>query len=59
MVTEEVINGDKTEFTQIYNAEEIPEVCNDFFLDFMEPKRFFGLNKEELIELKEEEKMNL
>ena len=51
MVTEEVINGDKTEFTQIYNAEEIPEVCNDFFLDFMEPKRFFGLNKEELIEL--------
>ena len=51
MVTEEVINGDKTEFTQIFNAEEIPEVCNDFFLDFMEPKRFFGLNKEELIEL--------
>ena len=51
MVTDEVINGDKTEFTQIYNAEEIPEVCNDFFLDFMEPKRFFGLNKEELIEL--------
>ena len=51
MVTEEVVNGDKTEFTQIFNAEEIPEVCNDFFLDFMEPKRFFGLNKEELIEL--------
>ena len=51
MVTKEMVNGDKTEFTQIYNAEEIPEVCNDFFLDFMEPKRFFGLNKEELIEL--------
>ena len=51
MVTEEVLNGYKTEFTQIFNAEEIPEVCNDFFLDFMEPKRFFGLNKEELIEL--------
>ena len=51
MVTSDIINGDKTEFTQIYNAEEIPEVCNDFFLDFMEPKKFFGLNKEELIEL--------
>ena len=51
MVTKELVNGDKTEFTQIYNAEEIPETCNDFFLDFMEPNKFFGLNKEELIEL--------
>ena len=51
MVTNEIITEHKKEFTEIFNAEEIPEVCNDFFLDFMEPKRFFGLNKEELIEL--------
>ena len=38
-------------YTQIYNAETVPEICNDFFVEFMEPYKFFGLNKEELIEL--------
>jgi hypothetical protein len=38
-------------YTQIYNAETVPEICNDFFVEFMEPYQFFGLNKEELIEL--------
>ena len=38
-------------FTQIYDAETVPEICNDFFVEFMEPKQFFGLYKEELIEL--------
>lgn len=46
---------DKTEkkqlYTQIYNAETVPEICNDFFVEFMEPYNFFGLYKEELIEL--------
>ena len=51
MVTNEIITENKNEFTQLFNAEEIAETCNDFFLDFMEPHRFFGLNKEELIEL--------
>ena len=51
MVTNDIITENKKEFTQLFNAEEIAETCNDFFLDFMEPHRFFGLNKEELIEL--------
>ena len=51
MVTNEIITENKNEFTELFNAEEIAETCNDFFLDFMEPHRFFGLNKEELIEL--------
>ena len=38
-------------YTQIYNAETVPEICNDFFVEFMEPFEFFGLNKDELIEL--------
>ena len=50
-----VKNEDKTEkkqlYTQIYNAETVPEICNDFFVEFMEPYDFFGLYKEELIEL--------
>jgi len=51
MVTNEIITPNKTEFTQLFNADEIAELCNNFFLDFMEPHNFFGLNKEELIEL--------
>lgn len=39
------------EYTQAFGAEGIPEICNDFFLDFMEPKEFFGLNNNELIQL--------
>ena len=38
-------------FCQLYNAEIIPEMCNEFLLDFMEPYDYFGLNKDELIEL--------
>jgi len=42
---------DKKEYTQIYNAENIPDICNDFYIEFMEPKNFFGLNQNELIEV--------
>ena len=38
-------------YTEIYNAETIPDICNDFFIDFMEPHQFFGLNINESIEL--------
>ena len=38
-------------YSQIYNSEYVPEICNDFVLDFMEPFDYFGLNKDELIEI--------
>ena len=38
-------------YSEIYNSENIPEICNDFVLEFMEPYDYFGLNKDELIEL--------
>ena len=41
----------KTLYTQIYNAETVPEICNDFFVEFMDPFNYFELNKDELIEL--------
>ena len=44
-------NENKKEYTQLFSAEGIPEICNDFFLDFMEPKEYFGLNNNELIQL--------
>ena len=45
-------NGEnKILFSQLYNAEIVPEMFNEFILDFMEDYDYFGLNKEELIEL--------
>ena len=38
-------------YSEIYNCENVPEMCNDFMLEFMEPYDYFGLNKDELIEL--------
>ena len=46
-----VKNNENKTFCQLFNAEIIPELCNEFCLDFMEPYDYFGLNKEELIEL--------
>ena len=51
IVKEEYKTEEKKEYTQLYCAEGIPESCNDFFLDFMEPRDFFGLDNNELIEL--------
>ena len=50
LVKKEHTSEGKTEYTQIYNAETIPDICNEFFSDFMIPKQSFGLNLEELIE---------
>ena len=44
-------SGENKVYTQLYNAEIIPEMFNEFILDFLEPYDCFGLNKEELIEL--------
>ena len=50
-IKDEYKTEDKKEYTQLFGAEDVPENCNDFFLEFMEPKKFFGLNNNELIEL--------
>ena len=50
-IRDEYKTEEKKEYSQLYCAEDVPENCNDFFLEFMEPKKFFGLNNNELIEL--------
>ena len=41
--------GDKNEnYSEVYSADEVPESCNDFFLDFMHPK---GYNEKEYTNL--------
>lgn len=42
---------DGKEYSQKNGAEGIPESCNDFFTEFMQPNNYFGLNEEESIEL--------
>ena len=44
-------SGENKVYCQLYNAEIIPEMCNEFILEFLEPYDYFGMNKEELIEL--------
>jgi hypothetical protein len=43
------------EFTQVYNSDQVPDLCNEFINEFMENADFFGLNTEddklELIEI--------
>lgn len=41
----------KEEHTETHGAEDVPDMCNDFYIDFMEPNKFFGLNNNELIEI--------
>lgn len=49
-------DSDKSkEYTQLYNSDQVPDLCNEFINDFMEGANFFGLNtdedKNELIEI--------
>jgi len=38
-------------YTQHNNAEGVPDMCNDFVTDFMEPNNYFGMDTLELIEI--------
>jgi hypothetical protein len=38
-------------FSQLFSAEGVPESFNDFFLDFLQPKEYFGHKDKEFIEL--------
>lgn len=51
IIREEYKTSNKNEYTQIFSAESVPDYCNDFFIEFMEPKEFFGLNNNEFLEI--------
>lgn len=50
-VREELKTENEKEYSQLFSADGIPESCNDFFLEFMQPNQYYGLNENELIEL--------
>lgn len=43
--------GTTKEYTQVTNAETVPDLCNDFITDFMETHDYFALDPNELIEI--------
>ena len=51
VVTEDVIEENKKEYTQIFNGGEISELCNDFIMTFMEPNKYFDFVEEDVVEL--------
>lgn len=51
LIKKENVNEKRIFYTQIYNAETVPEICNSFYLSYLQPNNFYGLNQEELIEL--------
>jgi len=36
----------KIDYSNLSNAELLPELCNEFYSEFMEPNNFFNLNNE-------------
>ena len=50
-IKEEYKTENKNEYSQIFSADSVPDYCNDFFIEFMEPKEFFGLNNNEFLEI--------
>lgn len=40
-----------TDFTQFYDAEQIPELCNEFLTDFLETNEYFGIKPEYIKEV--------
>ena len=51
LINQNYVTEKKKLYSQIYSAELIPDMCNDYFIDFMEPNEYFGLKSNELIEL--------
>jgi hypothetical protein len=47
VILNEEIPDDVTDYTQQYNADQVPDLCNEFITDFMENAEFFGMNSEE------------
>jgi hypothetical protein len=39
------------EFTMTSSAENMPDFCNDFIIEYMEPNDYYGLDTNELIEI--------
>ena len=46
-------DGEKSAITNKLTPEGLPDLCNEFYGEFMEPNEFFGLNEEEKIEIVE------
>ena len=51
VVKDEYKSDKDNTFSQLFSPEGIPESCNDFFLEYLQPKSYFGNKGDEFIEL--------
>ena len=51
LVKKETKKDKNEKYSELFSAEEVPESCNDFFLDFLQPKSYFGHKDKEFIEI--------
>ena len=42
-----VEDGTGKEYCEVYGAESVPDLCNEFIIEFMEIHNYFGLNTDE------------
>jgi hypothetical protein len=42
----EKISKDVKEFTQYYDAEQAPEICNEFITEYLITNEYFGMSRE-------------
>ena len=49
----EIKKEERKAVTNSIKPEELPDLCNEFYMEFMEPNGFFGMNedKNEIIEI--------
>jgi hypothetical protein len=51
IILNEKIPKDVSEFTQFYDCEQVPEICNEFLSDYLEMNNFFGITDDYINEL--------
>lgn len=51
IINKNFLTENKKEYTQIYDAEIVPDLLNDFLTEFMEKYNYFCVDKEKIIEI--------
>ena len=50
-IKEKDVTSDKKEYSQIYSAETLPDIFNDFYSSFSETQNYYEMDQNELIEI--------
>jgi len=52
ILNKEKVKNEAKDYTEIFNAEDVPDISNEFITEFLDPdQNIFDINKEEAIDL--------